>query len=213
MLNSPCMHPANVASPPSTSTMETAEVGNSKHETVVVVKGRIIHMRQADCKRASREGRPRKPSLYSRIAAREKVERVEREFIRQGRKLLTTIDYVPKQARTGSFYSSHKMKGCTPAPANSASKITHLQNLKSRTVDQFNIEPSYLLCERTAELQYDRLTESALRANAGSQAVTQRKATQGAANQTPYVLALLSLACLNNVFTFSYYFDCSQANQ
>jgi hypothetical protein len=155
-------------------------------KNVAVVKDVQIQMRQADCQRASRAGRPKEPSLQARLAAREKIEHMERQFIIQGKRRLTSTDYVPKQPRGCAYYGSKiNSRSPTSINSNSTSKITHLQNLKSRTVDQFNIEPSYLLCERTAELQYDRLTESALRANAGSQAVTQRKATQGAANQTP----------------------------
>ena len=175
--------------------------------TIVNVNGRQITLRQATCKRASREGRPREPSLQARIAARERIQKQEAQFVREGRRLLTTHDAASKQLRS-SGQISQKINGRFPAPFDSASKITHLQGLKSRTADQFNMEPGYLLCDRTAELQYDRLTESALRANAGSQAVTKRKATQGASNQTPRINSRsigmsAAVQCVNTMTTIA----------
>lgn len=160
---------------------EEGEEVDGIQQMVVTVKGREVALKRASCDRASREGIPRPPGLEARIRARETTQSYEGEFIRQGRRLLVSTDVLPKASRSGSVYKGNSK---SPAPNNSKSKISHLQTLKSRTVDQFNNEPAYLLCDRVAELQYDRLAESALRANAGSQAVTKRKPTQGASNQT-----------------------------
>jgi hypothetical protein len=152
----------------------------------VVIKNRSIKMTKATCMRAGREGVPKAPSLQAAIRAKEKVNNYQHEFEQAGRTLLTRIDYVPKQGR-GTAYRANSRYSTSSSASNLSSKITHLQTLKSRTVDSFNLEPGYLLCDRTAEPQYDRLIEYALRANAGAQAVTQRRATQGASNQTPRI--------------------------
>lgn len=156
---------------------------------VVWVKGRAVKMRKADCTRASREGRPSEPSARSMAVCRELARLREVELKGLGRTRLTTCDYTrPVRATITSSGKGAAVKA--PAPENQA-KVNHLANLKSRDVESYNTEASFLLCDKTAEQQYDRLAESALRANAGNQAVTKRKQTQGAANQTPYAHASL----------------------
>jgi len=152
---------------------------------IVWVKGRPVRMRKADCNRASREGRPAEPSGRSMAVCRELVRLRELELKGSGRTRLTTGEYTRIRATISSGGKGAAVKA--PAPENQA-KVNHLATLKSRDVETYNTEASFLLCDRTAEQQYDRLAESALRANAGNQAVTKRKTTQGAANQTPYAL-------------------------
>lgn len=152
--------------------------------SVVVIKDRAVALRTAKCDRAGREGRPREPSFEARARAKEKVDEFERVLQSEGRSFLFANHAHHSLPRPKPI--AYKVNTRSPAP-NSNSKMTHLQTLKSRTVESFNAEPGYLLCDRTAELQYDRLAESALRANAGSQAVTKRRATQGASLQTPRI--------------------------
>lgn len=177
----------------SEETQNSTSSGISVHEQnnscnsssgVISIKDRTILLKRADCKRASRAGIARPPSLDARLRAREAIQAKEEEFLNQKRTLLTQkYEKTSRAGSTGSYKTNHRFS----ILHNGTAKLTHLQSLKSRTVDQFNTEPGYLLCDRTAELQYDRLAESALRANAGSQAVTKRRATQGASNQTPRI--------------------------
>lgn len=63
-------------------------------------------------------------------------------------------------------------------------KLNHVAQLKARNVESYNSEASFLLCGNRADQCYDRLAESALRANAGNSCVTKRLPTQGAGFQT-----------------------------
>lgn len=151
---------------------------------VVMINGRAVKMRKADCSRASREGRPAEPSGRAMTFHREAVIHRERQLKHTGRTKLTSSDYTAKRSTISSSGKGATVK--CPAPENQA-KLNHVANLKSKDVDTYNTEASYLLCDRTAEQHYDRLAENALRANAGNQAVVRRKTTQGASNQTPRI--------------------------
>lgn len=163
---------------------EKEDEKEEEDDTVVIVKGKAIKMRKADCNRASREGRPSEPSTQAMAECREIVRLHELDLKSNGHTRLTACDYT----RSRGSASGKGVAIKAPAPENQA-KINHLANLKSRNVETYNTEACYLLCDKTAEQHYDRLAESALRANAGNQAVTKRKHTQGASNQTPCAMA------------------------
>ncbi|MGZ0213533.1 MAG: hypothetical protein ACKVI4_13770 [Actinomycetales bacterium] len=56
-------------------------------------------------------------------------------------------------------------------------------SIKSKTMDQNNGDPYYLMNGRSAPPKYDRLAKLAIKTNAVQSSVTDRAKTQAAANQ------------------------------
>lgn len=63
-------------------------------------------------------------------------------------------------------------------------KMNHMISIKSKSMDQNNGDPFFLMNGRSAPPKYDRLAKLAIKTNAVHSSVTERAKTQAAANQT-----------------------------
>ena len=148
---------------------------------VVRLKERLVRFNRAPCKRASRAARPSEPSQVSRSVCMQLIQTREVELKRGGRTRLAADDII--RYRSGSA-SGGRGPSVRAQVENEQARMNHLAALKARNVESYNTEASFLLWGNTSEQCYDKLAESALRANAGGAAITKRKDTQGAAFQS-----------------------------
>jgi len=151
---------------------------------MVRVKDRVIKFERAMCKRPSRASRPKDPSAHVKETSKRIIAQRETELKTNGRSKLVADDF--QRARANASAGS---KGpCVVAVQETDQpRINHIAQLKAKTVETHNNEASWLLWGNTAEQCYDRLAESALRANAVNSSITKRKGTQGAAYQSTRV--------------------------
>ena len=148
---------------------------------LVRVKNRVVAFKRAPCKRASRAARPSEPSDQAREVCRDLVHAREGELKGAGRTKLQADDLL--RYRAGGA-SGGKGPAIRAQVEQEQAKMNHVAQLKARNVETYNNEASFLLWGNTAEQCYDKLAESALRANAGNSCVTKRQPTQGAGFQT-----------------------------
>lgn len=148
---------------------------------VVQVKDRVVQFKRAPCKRASRAARPNEPSQISRRVCQQLIHTREQELKRNGRTKLTPDDVFKYRANSASGGRGPAVRAQVE---HEQARMNHLAALKARNVETYNTEASFLLWGNTSEQCYDKLAESALRANAGGAAITKRKDTQGAAYQS-----------------------------
>jgi hypothetical protein len=151
---------------------------------LVKIKERVVTFTRASCKRASRAARPSDASPEARDVCKQLIQLHEGELKGEGRTKLSADDCV--RYRTGSCSGGKGPAIRAQQPAEQA-KMNHIAQLKAKNVETHNTEASFLIGGNTAEQMYDRLAESALRANAVNSSVTKRKDTQGAAYQTTRV--------------------------
>ena len=154
---------------------------------LVRIKERVIPFKRAPCKRPSRAARPSEPSSQARDICRQLVQTREGELKGAGRTRLPADDSV--RYRSGGA-SGGKGPAIRAQVGQEQAKMNHIAQLKARNIETYNAEASFLLWGNTAEQCYDRLAESALRANAGNSCVTKRQPTQGAGYQSECHCAL-----------------------
>lgn len=150
---------------------------------LVRVRERVVKFKRATMPRASRAARASETSRRVRDMCKALVTQREQELKTIGRTRLNADDQL--RPRTGAS-ASGKGPSVRAAREYEQARINHIASLKSRNIDTHNVEVSWLLAGRTAEQMYDRLAESALRANAVNSAITKRKYTQGANYQSTY---------------------------
>lgn len=62
--------------------------------------------------------------------------------------------------------------------------VNHIASIKAKSIESHNVEPSFVLGGFSVPQMWDRLAENALRSNAVNSSVTNRRASEGASNQT-----------------------------
>jgi hypothetical protein len=149
---------------------------------LVRVKDRVVQMKRAPCKRASRAARPSEPSANAVQVCANIVRRREGELKGEGRSKLAPDDVV--RYRTNTVAVSGRGPSAHAQREEEQAKINHIAQLKAKNVETHNQAASWLLCGNTAEQCYDQLAESALRSNAVNSAITKKKDKQGANYQT-----------------------------
>ena len=157
-------------------------------------ESRIVEFTQATCERASRMAMP--PETASKSVVDRQLKAIREhdiEMRQQGR-----IPWMKEPARLASASVDRLMGIRHPSECMATfrgpsiraprecdqRRMDHLASVKSHNVESENREASFLLCGASSEQKYDRLAESALRANAGNSSVTNKKGTQGATAQT-----------------------------
>ena len=143
---------------------------------LVRIKDQVVKFKRAPMKRASRAARPSEPSQMSRRVCMQLIQTRETELKRNGRTKLSPDDTI--KYRSGSA-SGGRGPAVRAQVEQEQARMNHIATLKARNVETYNNEASFLLWGNTSEQCYDKLAESALRANAGNSSVTKRNATQG----------------------------------
>ena len=150
---------------------------------LVRVKGRVVEMKRAPCKRESRAARPSEPSAYAVQVCTDIVRRREGELkVGEGRGKLAPDDNSRYRSTTASV--SGRGPSAHARREEEQAKINHIAQLKAKNIETHNQAASWLLWGNTAEQCYDQLAESALRSNANNSAICKKKEKQGAAYQT-----------------------------
>lgn len=149
----------------------------------VLIGGKWVHMYRAKTQRASRAARPSEPSDDTKIACAARVRDRIAQFEAKGLRLLETDTC----SRSGKWtVAVTKGPGVRSLSPQDQSRLNHLATLKSKSVESRQ-EASHILNGAGCPEMYDRLLETALKANAVNNSLIDRRKTQGAAFQTPRV--------------------------
>lgn len=148
---------------------------------LVRIKDEVVTFKRTPHKRASRSARPSEPSVSGKRVCTSLVHTREGELKRAGRTKLAADDGFKHKANGGSSGRGPAIRAQVEAEQQ---KMNHLTTLKARNIETYGADASFLLWSNTAEQCYDKLAESALRANAGGAAISNRKPTQAATNQS-----------------------------
>jgi len=148
---------------------------------VVRIKDKVVQFKKAPMKRASRAAKASEPSVISRRVCQQLIATREGELKRVGRTKLGADDNIKYRAGSASGGRGPAVRAQVE---HEQARMNHIAALKARNVETYNNEASFLLWGNTSEQCYDKLAESALRANAGNSSVTKRRDTQGAAYQS-----------------------------
>lgn len=140
-------------------------------------------MYNAQTPRASRAARPSAPSREVRASCATYVRQKTAEYESKG---LVLLERSSTQYSGRCSVSTGKGPGVRSIAPKDQSRLNHLATLKSRSVDSRE-EASHILNGSGCPEMYDRLLETALKANAVNNSLIERKKTQGAAFQTPRV--------------------------
>lgn len=147
-----------------------------------------VAMTTAVCKRASRMARPAEPSAEALEEAHRIVSARETQLRNRGLERRASISGIERWklsgASTGKGPAVKAGTDGTDGDGAAQAKMNHMVSIKSRDVNWANQEPTWLIdIQSSCPQMYAKLAASAIKSNAVNSSVTDRKKTQGAANQ------------------------------
>lgn len=166
----PCLQQVTLFQVPTTNNDATTSTENAE-------SSRDVHMKRADCARASRAARASDPSSSATMQAYNLMYDSFQKIREMG------VERAPKEQHglksTKTLLASGNKGAAVKTSTESQAKMNHLAALKAKDVDSQNTEPAFLLGGFTTPMMWDRLAENSLKSNAVNSSVLNRKKTQG----------------------------------